>query len=73
MEKKILKKIPQKAVKIFKIANRKGYGALCINNLTEGLTPALAYMRMLKAVKRSGFELPEITSEQVKKCVVSEI
>jgi hypothetical protein len=61
MKQKVLKKISHKAVKIFKIANRKGFGAICLNNITEGSTPNQAYQRMLKAVKRSGYELPEIT------------
>ncbi len=73
MKQKVLKKISQKTVKIFKIANRKGYGALCMNNLTEGSTPAQAYMRMIKAVKRKGSELPLINVEQAKKCIVSKI
>ncbi|MBU1045372.1 MAG: hypothetical protein KJ915_13365 [Candidatus Omnitrophica bacterium] len=73
MKQKIFKKIPQKTVRIFKISNRKGYGALCMNNLTEGTTPAQAYMRMIKAVKRNGCELPNITTEEAKKCIVSKI
>lgn len=45
-------KLPRKKVKIFKIRNRAGYAALYKNNVTEGRTPALAYARMLKAMKR---------------------
>ncbi len=73
MKKKVLKKISQKSVKIFKIANRRGYGAICLNNLTEGSTPNQTYQRMIKALKRSGYELPEITAEKAKKCIVSKI
>lgn len=73
MKKKVLKKISQKTVKIFKIANRKGYGAVCLNNLTEGLTPNQTYQRMIKALKRRGYGLPDITAQQAKKCVISKI
>lgn len=39
-------------IKIFKITNRKGYAALCLNNLTEGKTPEQAKKRMMKALKK---------------------
>ena len=54
---KSLKKIPANKVEIFKIKNRRGYAAVCLNNLTEGTTPHQAFERMVKAVKRYGFEL----------------
>jgi len=57
MAKKPLKKMSAGKVKIFKIKNRRGYGAICQNNLTEGSSPAQAFERMVKAIKRSGFEL----------------
>ena len=47
-------KISSKKIKIFKIKNRKGYAAICLNNLTEGRTVYQSYTRMLKALKRSG-------------------
>ena len=46
------KKIKLKGIKIFKIRNRTGYAAIYKNNLTEGRSPAQAYERMVKAVKR---------------------
>ena len=55
---KILKKISIKEVKFFKIAKRKGYATICRNNLTEGRTVYQAYSRLVKAVKRAGYELP---------------
>lgn len=41
MAKTNLKKISVSKVKIFKINNRKGYAAVCLNNLTEGNTTLL--------------------------------
>ena len=49
-----LKKISVSKIKIFKIKNRRGYAAICLNNLTEGGTTYQAYDRMLKALKRKG-------------------
>ncbi|MDP2923685.1 MAG: hypothetical protein Q8O30_08220 [Candidatus Omnitrophota bacterium] len=46
-------KIGKLSVRIFKIKNRKGYGAICADCLTEGRTVEQAYGRMVKAVKRS--------------------
>lgn len=57
MAKKNLKKLSTSKVTIFKIKNRRGYAAIALNNLTEGRSPVEAFNRMLKAVKRSGFEL----------------
>jgi len=54
---KLLEKIPESDMKIFKIENRKGYAAICRNNLTEGETIAQAQDRMNKALKRMGFRL----------------
>ena len=45
-------KIGNREVKIFKIANRSGYAALCGTCLTEGSTKNQAYDRMVKAVAR---------------------
>lgn len=55
---RVLKKIGLNEVKFFKIANRKGYATICRNNLTEGRTVYQAYSRLVKAVKRAGYELP---------------
>ncbi|MBU0686840.1 MAG: hypothetical protein KKB81_03190 [Candidatus Margulisbacteria bacterium] len=46
------KKLSIKKVKFFKIANRKGYGAVYQKHLTEGRTKIQAFDRMVKAVKR---------------------
>ncbi|MFT5206474.1 MAG: hydroxyethylthiazole kinase-like sugar kinase family protein [Candidatus Omnitrophota bacterium] len=54
---KSLKKLKGSKVRIFKITNRVGYAAIAENNLTEGGSPAEAYDRMTKALKRSGFEV----------------
>ena len=56
MIKKILKKISSGKVAIFKIVNRRGYAAVCMKNLTEGRSPVQAYERMIKALKRKGYE-----------------
>jgi len=59
MAKKVLKlrKIPSSSLKTFKIKNRRGYAATCMNNLTEGATLAMALSRMNKALRRSGYTL----------------
>lgn len=54
---KNLRTLPSGRVNIFKIKNRRGYAAVCMNNLTEGNTPLQAFLRMAKAVKRAGFDL----------------
>ena len=53
----ILKKISNSTVKTFKIKNRKGIAAICLNNLTEGATLKIAMVRMEKALKRMGYTL----------------
>lgn len=54
---KQLKKLSSSSVKLFKIKNRRGYAAIALNNLTEGKSPSEAFDRMIKAMKRSGFQL----------------
>lgn len=54
---KTLKKMSSGKVALFKIKNRRGFAAVCMNNLTEGRTPLQAFERMAKAVKRSGYAL----------------
>ena len=54
---KSLRKLASGKVKIFKIGNRAGYAAICFNHLTEGRSPVQAFSRMVKAVKRAGYEL----------------
>ena len=46
-------KIDNKEAKLFKIKNRKGYGLVCGDHLTEGKTPEQANDRMVKALRRS--------------------
>jgi hypothetical protein len=64
---KTLKKLSLKEVKFFKIANRKGYATIAKNHLTEGRTIYQAYSRLVKACKRSGYELPIRTAPQLPK------
>jgi len=71
--KKPLKAIAKKSVRIFKMANRRGYAALCNLNLTEGSSPFQAYARMQKAVKRVGGLLPDIHAGDAKKLVKKRI
>ena len=52
-----LQRISTGQVSIFKLKNRRGFAALCRNHLTEGRSSVQAFERMVKAVKRSGFEL----------------
>ena len=67
--KRQLKTVPGSQVKMFRIQNRKGYAAICKDNLTEGRTPYQAYMRMNKALKRLGFKLKDLSAHQIQKCV----
>lgn len=66
-----MKKLSSKKVKIFKIKNRKGYGVLCMNHLTEGRTSIQAYARMIKALKRSKLELAKVNVSKLKKLIVN--
>jgi hypothetical protein len=54
-----MKKLGMQSVTLFKIANRRGYGAIACNNLTEGRSAAQAYARLVKACRYAGWELPE--------------
>jgi len=72
-KKKEFKKIPSAKVKIFKISNRRGYAAVCLNNLTEGSTAYQTYRRMMKAVRRQGYELPLVAMDKVKRRIVVRI
>jgi len=57
MKKKTLKKISSKDIHFFKIKNRKGYAAVCFDNLTEGKTAAQAIARLKHPLRRAGYEL----------------
>jgi len=65
-------KIGVKKIKIFKLKNRKGYAAICLNNLTEGRTVYQSYVRMLKALKRSGVSIKSQPTD-IKRLVVKSI
>ena len=68
---KQLKPVAARQVRMFKIANRRGYAAVCFNNLTEGASPLQAYQRMSKAVRRIGGSLPELSAADASRLVVS--
>jgi len=68
-QKKPLRSLPSKTVKMFKICNRRGYAAICKENLTEGRTPYQTYQRMQKALKRIGFTLKDLNAGQAQKLV----
>ena len=70
-KKKVLKKLSPAKVTIFKIRNRRGYAATCMGRLTEGGSPLLAYSRMIKALKRTGYALKPITASGAKRRVRS--
>lgn len=53
----VLKKVLSSEVKTFKILNRKGFAAVCRDNLTEGANTTEALERMNKALKRIGYTL----------------
>ena len=64
---KLLKKLNLNDVQFFRIANRKGYATICKSHLTEGRTVYQAYSRLVKACKRSGYELPIKKAPQLPK------
>jgi hypothetical protein len=45
-------RLGKKSVKLFKIKNRRGFAAVCLDHLTEGQTRKQALDRMEKALKR---------------------
>ncbi len=54
---KSLRKIGKGKIKVFKIENRRGYAAVCLNNLTEGRSVDQALRRMARPLKRQGYLL----------------
>lgn len=62
--------VDAKKIKIFKIANRKGYAAICKNYLTEGRLVSESYQRMVKALKRNGIRVKNQPSD-IRKLVVT--
>jgi hypothetical protein len=59
-----------KKIKIFKIANRKGYAAICKNYLTEGRLVSESYQRIIKALKRDGIRVKN-QPKDIRELVVS--
>ncbi len=72
-KKEVQMKVRARKVKIFKISNRKGYAAICSNHLTEGKTSLQAYQRLIKALKRTGKDLPVINAQTAKKLVITKM
>lgn len=64
--------IDARKIKIFKIKNRRGYAALCLNHLTEGKTLFETYERMTKALRRSKINVKSTVSN-LKQLVTSSI
>ena len=64
--------ISVKKIRIFKMKNRKGYAALCLNHLTEGKTLYQVYDRMLKALRRSKVSIKRPVSN-LKNLVITRI
>jgi len=54
---KSFRKLSKSKVKTFKIQNRRGFAALCMNHLTEGPSSSEAVRRMAKSLKRVGYLL----------------
>ena len=52
-----LKKVSKSKVQVLKLKNRKGYAAICMNNLTEGATAAQALARLKNPLRRMGLTL----------------
>jgi hypothetical protein len=57
MKTKTLKKIRASRVTVFKIRNRRGYAAVCLNNLTEGGSAGQALARLKYPLRRMGYQL----------------
>ena len=66
-KRKLLRKLGMRDVVFFRIANRKGFAAIARNNLTEGRTVYQAYSRLVKACRRTGYELPMKTAQNLPK------
>lgn len=59
MKQKSLRKVSAAQIHIFKIKNRRGWAAICLQNLTEGRTPAQAFARLKHPLRRLGLALPD--------------
>lgn len=51
------RKLSAGKVTVLKLRNRRGFAAICLNNLTEGKTPQQAFERLYHPLRRMGFEL----------------
>ena len=58
MKARKLTPVTSRHMTIFKIRNRRGYAAICLNNLTEGRTVAQAVARLVHPLRRVGRALP---------------
>lgn len=54
---KKMKKIGRSKVAVFKIRNRRGWAAICLQNLTEGPSAEQAIRRLKHPLRRMGYEL----------------
>jgi len=54
-----LRKVSGSQIKVFRIKNRRGYAAVCLDNLTEGRTAAQAVSRLKHPLRRMGYALPD--------------
>lgn len=52
-----LKKLPPGKLRVFKIRNRRGYAAICLDNLTEGPTARQAVARLKHPLRRMGYRI----------------
>ena len=59
MKERPLRKVTTSQIRVFRIKNRQGYAAICLDNLTEGRTPAQAVSRLKHPLRRIGFVLPD--------------
>ena len=59
MRSRTLRTIIASQIKVFRIRNRRGYAAVCLENLTEGRTAPQAVSRLKHPLWRLGYALPE--------------
>lgn len=57
MKQRPLKKISDRHIQVFKVKNRSGYAAVCMDNLCEGSTAQQAIRRLYHPLRRMGYEL----------------
>lgn len=59
MKQRALRSISASQIKVFRIRNRRGWAAVCLDNLTEGKSAAEAVGRLKHPLRRMGYALPE--------------